>query len=141
MTYGELMGMTQAIATALKTKGLVAGSIVAVYQEPTPDWLCSVLAIFSIGAICVPFDVGTLVERLVVMAKDSKTEAIIADSLVDSQNVMLLSAHHPSKVIYVEQVPMSTVLDEPEKAALSRPSVPRAEDPAMILYTSGSTGE
>lgn len=137
-TYGELMGRSRSIANALKTRGLTSGSVVAVYQEPTPDWLCSVFAIFSIGAIYVPFDAGTLVARLAVMAEDSKTELIIADNLVDHQNVVALSAHGTRKILHVEQVP---VLEQQEETTLPLSSAPSAEDPAMILYTSGSTGE
>lgn len=82
MTYSELIGRSRAIANALANVRCAAGSVIAVYQEPTPNWLCSVLAIFSIRAICVSFDVGTLVERLVVMAEDSKVEALIIDNMV-----------------------------------------------------------
>lgn len=133
MTYRELMGKCQAIAHVLTTRGgATAGSVVAVYQEPTPDWLCSVLAIFSIGAVCVPLDAGTLVERLAVMADDSKAQVLIADSLVDDQNVMVLSSHGSRKIIHVQEVQETTPAPSWQ--------LPRAEDPAMILYTSGSTG-
>lgn len=138
MTYGEMMSRWRAIANALKTLGATAGSIVAVYQEPTPDWLCSVLAIFSIGAVCVPFDAGTLVERLAVMAEDSKVEILVTDNLVYHQNVMVLTVDGTRTVVNVGQIP---ILDEPQESTLPPSSVPRAEDAAMILYTSGSTGE
>lgn len=138
MTYGEMMGRWRAIANALTTRGAGAGSVVAVYQEPTPGWLCSVLAIFSIGAVCVPFDAGTLVERLAVMAEDSKVEILITDNLVDHQNVIVLTVDGTRTTLNVGQIP---VLDEPQESTLPPSSVPRAEDAAMILYTSGSTGE
>lgn len=141
MTYRELMARCRAIANVLTTRGgATAGSVIAVYQEPTPDWLCSVLAIFSIGAVCVPFDAGTPVERLAVMANDSKAEVLIADGLVDHQNVMVLSAHGSRKLLHVAQIPVLDKQQETETTPAPSSQVPRAEDPAMILYTSGSTG-
>lgn len=138
MTYGEMMGKCRAIAVILTTNGCTNRSVVAVYQEPTPNWLCSLLAVFSIGATCVPFDASTLVGRLAVMAEDSNVSVILTDSLIDNPSLMALSTGGSRKVINVEQI---SVLDEPNKFAVSWPLTPRPEDPALILYTSGSTGK
>lgn len=138
MTYGEMMGKTRAIATVLTASGCTSGSAVALYQEPTPEWLCSLLAIFSIGAVCVPFDAGTLVQRLAVMAEDSRVSVILTDDLIDDSNLVILSAHESRKVINVEQIP---ILCGQEEEIVPSLSAPRAEDPAIILYTSGSTGK
>lgn len=138
MTYGEMMGKCRAIAETLTMNGFNKRSVVAVYQEPTPDWLCSLLAVFSIGATCVPFDAGTLVERLAVMAEDSKVSVVLIGNLIDKPTLMALTTRGSRKVINVEQIP---VLDEPNKPTVSWPLAPRPEDPALILYTSGSTGK
>lgn len=138
LTYGEMMAKSRAIANTLTTAGSTRGSVVALYQEPTPEWLCSLLAIFSIGAVCVPFDAGTPVQRLGVMAEDSKVSVVLTDNLIDGQNLMMLSAHDLRKIINVEQIP---ILSEQEETTEPSLSAPRAEDPAIILYTSGSTGK
>lgn len=138
MTYSEMMGKCRAIAEILATNGCTHRSVVAVYQEPTPDWLCSLLAVFSIGATCVPFDASTLVERLAVMAEDSKVSVILTDNLIENPSLMALATGGSRKVINVEQI---HVFDEPNKPTVSWPLAPRPEDPALILYTSGSTGK
>lgn len=138
MTYGEMMGKSRAIAETLTKNGCTNRSVVAVFQEPTPHWLCSLLAVFSIGATCVPFDAGILVERLAVMAEDSKVSVILTDNLIDDENLMTLTTRSSRKVINVEQIPF---LDEQQKPTASWSLAPRPEDPALILYTSGSTGK
>lgn len=137
MTYGEMLDKSRAVADTLKTSGCTAGSVVALYQEPTPEWLSSLLAIFSIGAVCVPFDASTLLQRLAVMADDSKASVVLTDNLIDSQNLLTLSAHGSRKIINVEQIPVAREQGDETVPPLA---VPRAEDPAIIIYTSGSTG-
>ncbi|KAI9696853.1 MAG: putative Hybrid PKS-NRPS biosynthetic cluster [Bogoriella megaspora] len=135
MTYNAVISKTQMIAATLQAEGCTAGSAVVVYQEPTPDWICSVLAIFSIGAVCVPFDASTPVKRLIDMARDSKASATIHDNDVSKEAIKELSLHCTRTMINVEHIvaPMN-----------GRPNMtlpqPAADDRAMILYTSGSTG-
>lgn len=132
------MGKSRAIAETLTTSGCTASSVVALYQEPTPEWLCSLLAIFSIGAVCVPFDAGTLVQRLSFMAEDSKASVILTDNLIDGENLAMLTDHDKRKIINVEEIP---ILDEQEEITVPALAAPRAQDPAIIIYTSGSTGK
>lgn len=138
LTYGEMMGKSRAIADALTTSGCTNTSVVAVYQEPTPDWLCSLLAVFSVGATCVPFDAGTLVERLTVMAKDSNVSIVLTDSFINVKDVESLTSQDSRKIINVDQISNP---HQSSKTIFPRPSTSRPEDPAVILYTSGSTGK
>lgn len=136
MTYRQMMAKSHAIATALQAEGCNHGSVVAVYQEPSPDWLASVLAIFSVGAICVPFDAGTPTKRLLDMARDSQVSIIVVDAeLQATATSELLVDGGANGIISVDQC------DSVQNAEATVPA-PSAdpEDPAMILYTSGSTG-
>lgn len=136
MTYSQMMAQSQAIATTLQAQGCSRGSVVAVYQEPSPDWLSSVLAIFSIGAICVPFDAGTPTKRLLDMARDSKVSIIIVGAELEATATSELLVDGGAKgIINVDQC----VAAPNAEAAIPAP-VAAPEDPAMILYTSGSTG-
>lgn len=138
MTYGEMMGKSRAIADALTTSGCTNKSVVALYQEPTPEWLCSLLAIFSVGATCVPFDAGTLVERLAIMANDSKVSIVLTDRFIDGEHLRSLTTQDSREIINVDQIP---VPHQSGKTTLSWPSTARPEDAAIVLYTSGSTGK
>lgn len=136
MTYGQMMAKSHAIATALQAEGCTRGSVVAVYQEPSPDWLSSILAVFSIGAVCVPFDAGTPTKRLLDMACDSQVSVIIVDAELEATATSELFVDGGAKgIINVDQC----VATQNAEAALPAP-LAAPEDPAMILYTSGSTG-
>ncbi|KAI1506098.1 AMP-binding enzyme [Biscogniauxia marginata] len=136
LTYRAMMTKSQEIAAALvQDGGCTTGSVVAVYQEPTPDWLCSILAIFSIGAVCVPLDADVPIKRLVDMASDSKASVILADSVLESHAIRDLAASGTRRVIDVEKIDIST-----KRQTNMPPSLPSAGETAMILYTSGSTG-
>lgn len=135
MTYSQMMAKSHAIATALQAEGCSHGSVVAVYQEPSPDWLSSVLAIFSIGAICVPFDAGTPTKRLLDMARDSQVSIIVVDAELEATATSELLVDGGAKgIISVDQC------DAVQNAEITAPPLANPEDPAMILYTSGSTG-
>lgn len=133
MTYKEMLNKSESICAALCAMGCTAGSKVAVYQEPTPDWLCSVLGVLGARAVCVPFDAGTLVKRLKDMADDSKVAFILIDSKTEDQAVQQLGTNGVRKIINVEHI----TADYPTAGPLMLSS---ADDPAMVLYTSGSTG-
>lgn len=136
MTYSQMMAKSHAIATALQAEGCTHGSVVAVYQEPTPDWLSSVLAVFSIGAICVPFDAGTPTKRLLDMARDSQVSIIVVDAELEATATSELLGEGGAKgIINVDQCVVAMNGEAAMPAPLANP-----EDPAMILYTSGSTG-
>lgn len=136
MTYSQMMAKSHAIATALQAQGCGRGSAIAVYQEPSPDWLSSVLAVFSIGAICVPFDAGTPTKRLSDMARDSKASIIIVDAELEAAAASeLLVGGGAEGILSVDQCVPAQDEDAAAPAPLAAP-----EDPAMILYTSGSTG-
>lgn len=137
MTYKQMVAKFQAIAASLQAKGCTRGSVVAVYQEPSPDWLSSVLAVFSIGAICVPFDAGTPSKRLLDMARDSRVGVIIVDSELETTSASELLVDGAAKAII--SVDRCVDVDDKAAAAISA-GLPEPEDPAMILYTSGSTG-
>lgn len=56
LTYTQMASRVNAIAAALVAAKVVIGTKVAVLQEPTVDWICSLLAIFRVGAVYVPLD-------------------------------------------------------------------------------------
>ena len=130
MTYHELWVRSNNIASALIDAGIAEGSVVANFQEPGQDWICSFLAILKIGAIYLPLDLGTPVTRLAIIAKDARVSAILIHEATRSQIVALMV--HDAFTIDVSMLPASPAVEVPVLA--------NADSPAMILYTSGSTG-
>ncbi|CAP62330.1 uncharacterized protein PODANS_0_240 [Podospora anserina S mat+] len=140
LTYKQLDDKTNAIAAALMENGVSRGQYVAVYQELTPDWICSILGILKIGAVYVPLDPGTPVARLAMVVATCHPAALLVDKTTQSGSTALALAldTYPTTVIEV-----STVLEpafKPNNLQRRIQTVPDARDPAIALHTSGTTG-
>ncbi|KAN0078879.1 hypothetical protein V8E54_005392 [Elaphomyces granulatus] len=129
-TYGDLERRINCIAATLLNAGVRQGSKVSVFQEPTSDWICSLLAIMYIGGVYIPLDRGIPSSRLVIIVKQSEPNAILIDSET-ATDVASISIHQ-SIVIDVSQLALDDGVMVSPSATL--------DSPAAILYTSGSTG-
>lgn len=127
LTYKELDDKTNAIAAALMDNGVCRGQYVAVYQEPTPDWICSMLAILKIGAVYVPLDPGTPAARLAMVVATCHPAALLVDKTTGPNCALEIPT-----IIEVSAVPTSNVR--------RIQTVPDAHEPAIALHTSGTTG-
>ena len=129
-SYAELAQRARRIAAALRARGVVAGDLVGVSVQRSPDMLAAILGVLASGAGYVPLDPAFPRERLDFMARDARLalllteEALIANVDFASERVLTLAA--------IDAMPL-----EPE-AAPSEPADPEAV--AYVIYTSGSTG-
>ena len=129
VTYSEMTIRMNAIATALRSADIRIGSKVAVLQEPSPDWICSILAVMRVGGVYVPLDLSTAMTRLAVIINDCQPAALLVANDTE-QHVTELRAHN------LATINVSNVNND-ESAV---PITASANSVAIILYTSGSTG-
>lgn len=130
LTYAEMMDRIEAIAEALQMEGISAGSRVAVFQQATSDWVCSLLAIMRVGAIYVPLDLRNPLPRLAAIAGDCQPHAILADGTTVSDTSEL-------NVPHAKAINVSPIAQKPSTRIVNSA---RPDSAAAILYTSGSTG-
>ncbi|KAM0228605.1 hypothetical protein ACHAPO_010577 [Fusarium lateritium] len=132
LTYEQMGTRIDTISKALIDAGTVQGTVVGVFQEPSADWICSLLAIFKAGAVYVPLDLRNSIPRLVSIVKASRPSVIITDGTTDDK-VELIGAKFVTKLQLAsldESRRDSTGLNHAKVGSL-----------AVILFTSGSTGE
>jgi len=129
LSYNQIAERVNAIASMLKSNGLQAGSRIGVFQDPSSDFFCTLLAILRIGAIFLPLELRLGSPRLAAIVADSKLDAIVYDKF-NQKDLAALGSNF--KKINVSLVPAKSSTSIPNEAAPS--------SPAMILYTSGSTG-
>ncbi|KAF2969820.1 hypothetical protein GQX73_g3786 [Xylaria multiplex] len=137
ITYGVLSLQIFTIASTLLRSGFKPGSRIAVLQKPSLDWIASVIAILYIGAVYVPLDVNTPLGRLSLMAKDCQPVAVLTHKETASC-VKDLQLSPATLIIDVCSLLSSSdlpTLPQPCPAILAEENAP-----AMILYTSGTTG-
>lgn len=133
MGYAELDRRSNALAHALRERGVAVGSLVGVCLEREPDLYVAVLGILKAGAAFVPLDPAYPEERLKFMIDDAGLSAIVGKAaLVDMLDF-------PRAKILALDADM-------DRRAWGRTGAPggdaaSAGDPAYVIYTSGSTGK
>ncbi|PIG81412.1 polyketide synthase [Aspergillus arachidicola] len=132
-TYRGMMDRVRTLAFALRDVGVGPGSFVCIFQHPTAEWVCCMLAIWRLNAVYVPLDLRNPPSRLMTVIQDCQPTAIFCNDETDSDvrdlgcpGVALLNT---SEICAYGSL-QSTVHD------LSSPDAP-----AAVLYTSGSTGK
>ena len=129
-TYKQMDDRINSIAVSMLAAGVENNSKVAVFQEPTSDWVCSVLAILRIGAIYVPLDLRIPTVRLAAIVSDCQPHSILCHAPTTKDTPALMSGK--AKIINISLFP--------EFVSASIPNMASSDSPAAILYTSGSTG-
>ncbi|MDX3378832.1 acyl-CoA synthetase [Streptomyces sp. ME02-6991-2A] len=125
LTYGELAAASTALAARISDAGRVA-----VWATPTPETVIAVVAALRAGVPAVPLNPRT-------------GEAELAHILADSEPTAVLAGPDEALPPALEKLRRVTV---DARAAASEapegygPSEAAAEAPALIVYTSGTTG-
>lgn len=130
LTYGQMADRVNVIASALQ-KIAQPGARVGVFCEPSTDVVCALLAIMRIGAIYVPLDCNSPVERLALICDEAKPSVIVYGELTASRVQGVKSNN-------AELLNISTL---PGKVSNKVANVSKASETAFILFTSGSTGK
>jgi malonyl-CoA/methylmalonyl-CoA synthetase len=120
----------KSIAAALAVRGVHPGDRVAVGLPNSPDLVTAVLAVLHIGAVLVPLNPAYTADELTYIVGDAGARVAIVHS---EHAALLMEAMLPE---------LSLILDSTETlAGAVRAVAPIApEAPALIVYTSGTTG-
>ncbi|KAL1860948.1 putative Hybrid PKS-NRPS biosynthetic cluster [Paecilomyces lecythidis] len=130
MTYRDMSLKSDAIIDQLRQAGIEPGSKVAVFQEPSALWICSLLAIWKIGAIYLPLDNRNGLARLASIVDKCKPDAMLCTTTTLA-HTSSLGYHGPIIDVRITMRD-SLIIHWTNKAVGS--------STAVILFTSGSTG-
>jgi acetyl-CoA synthetase len=151
-TYAALADRTSRFAQLLRNLGITAGERVLIRLPNSIDYPTAFLGAMKCGAISVPTSTLLTAEEVLYLAQDSGAQAIVIDKaawcscgehLAKSRSLkwVLLAGSGP---IAARQTEGPTTLDlDAELAAITawdEPHPTRADDPAYLVYTSGTTG-
>lgn len=152
-SFGKFFAAVDALASVLRHDLAVApGDRVAIAMRNCPDWLIAFAAAVHVGAVAVPINSwGSRAELeftldncgATVLAADLPRARLIADSQIAARMPILFSAvdgsiadEHPGlKIMAIRDL----IADSSHPAC--PPVVASPSDVAVLLYTSGSTGQ
>ena len=132
--FGELIARSAGLAGAMQARGVGRGDVVITLIGNRSEWVLAMLACFRIGAVALPCNTQ-------LRDKDLELRVAVAGPKLAIGAAALL-ATLPGGVATMDLDEVAAVLDE------ERPQQPPAEpadlaagDPALIVFTSGTTGE
>jgi acetyl-CoA synthetase len=132
--FGELIAMSAGLSGAFAARGVGRGDVVMTLVGNRLEWVLSLLACWRIGAIALPCN--TQLRR-----KDLELRTGVANPALCVGDEELLG-ELPAGIPYMTMADVAAALDEDraQETPVERASLD-PEDPALIVFTSGTTGE
>ncbi|MCR5856423.1 acyl-CoA synthetase [Mesorhizobium sp. J428] len=138
--YSDIARLSDGLAAALRRKGVKKGDFVLVMLPRIPEWQISIVALLKLGAIPIPCIEMLTAKDVDYRVRNSGARAAICradhaakfDGLFDVLDVRISVGTASGWDDFAE-----TVAQAPDGFAAA---VVAAEDPAIMYYTSGSTG-
>jgi benzoate-CoA ligase family protein len=161
ISYGELRERSLGIARVLSFLGVGRGDRVALLLHDSPEFIAAFIAICSYGAIAVPINMSLRLEdQQAVLNNSTASRALVeedlyatllqdhADKLPQLKHVVVVCRDRentPHSIGSAESSitthTLSDLLKQSQQRAAPEFPAPEKDQPAFILYTSGSTGE
>ncbi|WP_169796954.1 class I adenylate-forming enzyme family protein [Janibacter corallicola] len=150
VSFAELEERSRLIAAGLLERGVRHGDRVAVAAPNQVEWLELFYGVTRIGAVLVTLNVRYREAELRYMLNQSGARLVVTSAQSDGFDFVDFYAAFRSEIPDVEDVlflgdgredSYTSLVGDPDTAGLSRHEAEvGADDPALILYTSGTTG-
>ncbi|BAV05927.1 amino acid adenylation domain-containing protein [Filimonas lacunae] len=139
ISYGYLNKAANYIASVLQSLPVIKGELVGVYMPRTPELVYCLMAILKAGGVYVPLDNQHLPVRVARLIHNNKIRVLITtEALLETLSANAGEYTLPEAVVCTEKWQLA---EDAVEAAIYEPPVIGMDDPAYVLFTSGSTGE
>jgi len=154
-SYSEVDERIESIAKGFMVHGVRPGDVVLILAETRLEWMLSAQAIFRLGATIATLYTTLGDDGIVHGINETEvTHVVTTHDVIPKIEKFLSKIPRVKTIIYIEGtkvpdttgmpgvnfVPFKAVEDAGQKASKVKFSPPRSDDPAVIMYTSGSTG-
>ena len=142
VSYGALRDTSNRLANALRAFGVVRGDRVAILLPQGPDVAVSHIAIYKVAAIALPLAMLFGIDAISYRLQNSGAKALITNAQGLAKLAGMPNAI-PSLVLSVDGTDDKAIGFHDTLARASpafTPEITAADDPALMVYTSGTTG-
>lgn len=140
MTYGDLQHRVERVAAWLESSGVGENDHVAVYMPDCPAYIPLVFGIWHVGAVASPLNTRFGIEDLAFVLNDIRPTGMFTTPTFSDETTEL--ADRIQSLQFVEAVPPAGDFTDFPPAASAPDRVKRMDDDtAIIMHTSGSTGD
>jgi acetyl-CoA synthetase len=130
LTWGELQDLANQAAHTLRDHGVGAGDRIAVVLPPTPEAAAIFFGVWKLGALLLSMSVLYGDDAIQHRLGDSGATLIVTDAA----NAARFRHDWAPELLLLEENTLAAAPDDPVIP------VTRADDPAQLYYTSGTTG-
>ena len=154
ISYAELRDQTLAVGRGLRALEVERGDRVALLLNDSPEFIAAFVSICSYGAIAVPINMGLRIEeQRAILNNCTASLAIVEQELTEALLHAESELSHLSKVVINSgknkyerprtslRLSLAELLSDSQHQPAPEFRSPEQNQPAFILYTSGSTGE
>jgi acyl-CoA synthetase (AMP-forming)/AMP-acid ligase II len=134
-SWQELGQLANAIASGLVERGIGSGDRVIMFLGNRPEFVIALYAITRIGAVAVPVGTREQAPGLAYIAEQSGARMILHEASIPDRNPAGLTA-----IAIGQEETRAFVTGFAAAQSVLPDSPPDEEAPALIMYTSGTTG-
>jgi acetyl-CoA synthetase len=140
VTFGQIRQTVRRIAGALAHRGVRPGDRVAMYLDPSQVAAEVVCGVLTVGAVILPIPKLAAGLSVTHRLRDAGASILVTDSAGLSRLVGTNAALTDVTVLTVDSTSRDDLLDEARRAEPIGPYQPSADEPALLMYTSGTSG-
>ncbi|KAK3987151.1 Fusarin C synthetase [Cladorrhinum sp. PSN332] len=140
LTYAQMSNRMKHIAGQLQF--VPPGSHVAMLLDPVADAVCCILAILRLGLVWIPLDTRNHHQRIRAVVEESRPRVLVCHDATEKLAGQICKDMSFVSMVNIDDVEGERQSIPPQAAARENANgnKARGSEPAMILYTSGSTG-
>jgi len=144
-TFAEFRARSNQLAHALTRLGVARGDRVGIVMSQRPETGVAHLGIYKLGAIALPLATLFGPEALEYRLRSAGVRVVITDA-TSLERLLEVKQKYPglTHIISADQTDAAHVLDYQAllsgESAAFEPVATAAEDPALLIFTSGTTG-
>jgi long-chain acyl-CoA synthetase len=143
-TYGQWNRWVNKAAHAFRAAGIGKGDPVAVFTYNLPEQVTSFYALMKLGAVPVPINYRLAANEAKYVVDDSRARILVFEEALRAPVMAIKDSLAVEKLVYIGGKPEGKEIPFDRFVAPGAETEPAAEvaweDPAFMMYTSGTTG-